>query len=719
MIFVDDQSGKGSSLLSSGADLTITGQDKTMRIRMDPKSAGEDHRYWLAGCLFMEGTGFGFINVNSFSEVRPSTLNPLQCHNMVTLKRETEIPYSLPSNVVIKITLRDGVSNALLPGAMVQISTSAESHARMTNSNGTAAIPISHNGKYKIDANAVGYISSADEIEVSCRTASNCTPEILVSLSPMMAPGSIRAMLNWEDNPPDMDLYSLQVNMYDSSETCLTYHHNMNGCPTVSLDQNNDKGGNNGAETITYRDVEANSRYTHMIFIDDYSGRGASLAESRSRITITNGVTAVTVEMPEFGDSTAAGVRYWFAGCLQVVGDSFNFQALEQFSRERPSDQDKLFCDKLFQDSRPTERPRAPFCDDVHMVVKVHNALTNQPIKNATLDIHYIHDEYEELVASNFTTLEDGLLDVIIHANGKYAINVRADGYIHDRGVLNVTCDINDCSQCQPIKLFSLSPTLEQGSVRIVMNWDAKPTDLDIYTFQTDIEDRSQTCTTNYRNSDGCQGVTLDRDNARGGTNGAETITFHNITTNNNFVYMVYITDYSRRPEEFANSNVHLTITDGVDLTHIHMEKGNFNSERYWFAGCMRIVGNTFDFVASNAFTTNPPKDQVPEHCINLFGLNIDPIACFEDNYAYPGNDMNNGNRNKKNTAVECREDCLRTDACVGFTWNKISQDCWLKPTMVQGRRDNPETISGLAVCEDQTAPPAPTPESNSWWPFG
>merc|ERR1719402_1198440 len=538
-----------------------------------------------------------------------------------------------------------------------------------------------------------------------------------------MAAGSLRVLLNWEETPADMDLYSFQVNKEDTRETCLTYHGNMNDCLATTLDQDNRNGGNNGVETVSYHEVAANARYTHMVYVDDASGRGASLAESKARVTITDGTRSVTVQMPEFDDSTSAGVRYWFAGCMEIgtVGETFKFVPTNTFSRDKPSDDDKLFCDKLFKESRSpliNQENVEPFCENVKMKVRIHNAVTNDPILEARADVHYISGSSEDLVAGNVTTSEDGSVAINVRKAGEYLINVRAEGFVRDQAFLNVDCDIARCSSCQPVILLSLSPELERGNVRIIMNWDEKPSDLDIYTFQTNIDDRSQTCTTKYNNKNGCQGVTLDKDNARGGTSGAETITFDDVSNNANFVYMVYVNDYSRRPEEFVSSHVHLTITDGIDNTKINMKTDNFNNQRFWFAGCMRMVGDTFDFIPSDAFTTNAPKDQVPEHCVNLFGLNIDPIACFEDNTNYPGNDMNNGHDNKKNDAVQCREDCLRTDGCVGFAWNKETNDCWLKPTMIQGKKEDNLFISGLAVCEDPTAPPPPPKPETSipWW---
>merc|ERR1719369_1189268 len=186
------------------------------------------------------------------------------------------------------------------------------------------------------------------------------------------------------------------------------------------------------------------------------------------------------------------------------------------------------------------------------MKIRVHNAVTNDPIPNANVDVHHIRGSSESLVSTGVNTTTDGSVAIPIDADGQYVINVRAEGYIRDEAFLNVSCDIARCSSCEPTKLVSLSPHLQPGDLRVMMNWDERPSDLDIYSFQTNVEDRSQTCTTMYNKKVGCQGVTLDKDNDRGGTSGAETLTFDNITHNNNFVYMVYVKDFTNSADEFA-----------------------------------------------------------------------------------------------------------------------------------------------------------------------
>merc|ERR1712002_890077 len=74
MVYVDDLSGEGESLLSSRARLVITGSDRVEEIVLNPNEAvdAENKRYWLAGCLNTKASGeFVFIPVNKFTESQP------------------------------------------------------------------------------------------------------------------------------------------------------------------------------------------------------------------------------------------------------------------------------------------------------------------------------------------------------------------------------------------------------------------------------------------------------------------------------------------------------------------------------------------------------------------------------------------------------------------------------------------------------------------------
>ena len=100
MVYVDDLSGRGSSLLSSQARLIITGSQGTEEILLNPSEAveGEGKRYWLAGCLSTTNLGeFDFTAVNKFSDQEPRLEEPFNCYNrrLLTEAREDYTPKQL------------------------------------------------------------------------------------------------------------------------------------------------------------------------------------------------------------------------------------------------------------------------------------------------------------------------------------------------------------------------------------------------------------------------------------------------------------------------------------------------------------------------------------------------------------------------------------------------------------------------------------------------
>ena len=79
--------------------------------------------------------------------------------------------------------------------------------------------------------------------------------------------------------------------------------------------------------------------------------------------------------------------------------------------------------------------------------------------------------------------------------------------------------------------------------------------------------------------------------------NGVETITFHDVENQQDAIYMIFVHHYgsNRVAEEFGSSGVHLTLTDGQVSTAVAMEADSYNGEENWLAGCIKIVGTSFE----------------------------------------------------------------------------------------------------------------------------
>ncbi|MDY0076264.1 MAG: hypothetical protein RBR87_03225 [Bacteroidales bacterium] len=159
------------------------------------------------------------------------------------------------------------------------------------------------------------------------------------------------------------------------------------------------------------------------------------------------------------------------------------------------------------------------------LTLRFYDAETGDPVADAMVTISSIGD---------FTT--DGL--GLVHfpnpeKDGTYAVHVKKEGYI------TVDFPIEIVAQTIFYNRFSLSKKMPIGHLRIVLEWDKKPADLDVHF----IKDRDYHIS--YRNmivsADGT--ARLDRDELDG--YGPETITVKKI--DDQVSYRFYVHDYTNR----------------------------------------------------------------------------------------------------------------------------------------------------------------------------
>jgi len=620
MVYIDDLSGQGASLGSSQARLIITGKDQTEEIILESNnenSAGK--RYWLAGCLTTTETGsFEFISVNQFLDLQPNVEEPLHCHNRISVSNSARTPIE---NIKARITVVDALTDEPLQSVLTTVTLGSSSHGGLTDSNGTVNIVVSNVGEYSLVAELEKYVSQKVVANIDC-TDSNCNNDIHVSMLPKRNGSIFQILLNWAKESQDLDLHVIQVDKNDNRITCETSLSNMNGCKDTSLNHNMKRGGINGSETITVTDIASKSALSYLIYADDNSLTGSALDTSKAAITITDGSRSIKKTLPPFTEETVAGARYWLAGCLQVVGTTFDYIPVDKFSRESPYVTDKLYCYNLFKSTVATTPP--PFCENARLSIAIRDSVTNNPIVNATATVGISETDGQQSVSNGAISDENGNIALSINKNGRYVIKVESDGYIHAQETINVTCDIARCRDCAPAMLVPMSPLLPQGSIRMTMGWGERPMDLDIYAQQKDIN-TEEACLTYYGRKNNCNGVKLDLDNINGGNNGVETITFDDIENNQQFVYMVFVHHYgsSRVTEEFRSSEVHLTITDGQYTSVVNMDTTSYTGQEHWVAGCIRMVGQSYEFVPVNVFLNSKPDEELPNLCLEKFGQEV------------------------------------------------------------------------------------------------
>jgi len=474
-------------------------------------------------------------------------------------------------------------------------------------------------------------------VECPENTDEQCVVEVEISMLAKPTDDSLQISLNWGtftsqllvnrglatiSPSQDLDIHLLQMDKADTRVFCETYFATPSGCQNTALNYNVQEGGSR-REIVTIDDIASHAgQSTYMIFADDNSVSGASLFESGARVTITNGQSARVEDMPDMTEDTVAGSRYWLVGCLELSVDSFDYVPINTFSRDSPAQNEKFYCHNLFKNGGVV-LPEEPFCPNVDLKVSVHDALNNDDVSTAVASIVLEDGSNEYTIASGESLAEDGFISAGIKRNGRYVVRVEAEGYMTARKEYTVNCRMTECGACEPTLLVALSPTLNPGELRMVLSWAEKPRDLDIYVMRRNVREWSTTCTTNYQRRSGCGEATLDLDNTRGGNFGVETVTIHDIPSYDGNVYMVFVQHYgyNRITEEFGTSEAQIAISDGVRNSVIQLSPTSYSQEKHWLAGCLKITGSSYDFSPVNMFLNNRPDQEVPDLCLDTFGL--------------------------------------------------------------------------------------------------
>jgi uncharacterized protein YfaP (DUF2135 family) len=520
------------------------------------------------------------------------------------------------------VTVRDAVTNAVVVDSEVVASHLNLSYSAMvgTDDQGVARIMVTQPGRYKLTVTNTGYLVSTGRAWVG--EDSGYVARTTVTASEVLPADSVRMILNWHENPLDLDLHVVQVNKNDKTDTCRTSPSSRTGCSGVEMDQDNSRGGLNGAETITFSNIStANSHYTYLVFVDDLSTEGRSLQESEAQLMLTDGTETVAVDLPDV--TWDGSSRFWFVGCLIMEENrGWRIQKEDRFTVDDPGTAETFFCHDLVA---PTEPPPPPFWPGAEVTIAVKNGLNNSIVTGATVTLFLRTTTGGDGQVSlsrvgSASSNSQGLVSFPIYSSGLYSVEVTRQGYIIDKTTFTINCNVTDGAGCTPTRLVSLSPLLPRGDLRVMMNWDELPSDLDIYSVQVET-DSLATCTTNYQDKQGCRGASLDLDNTRGGDKGPETITYQGFETASQYIYMIYIDNYSGQAAQFRDSEARLTITDGIETVKVSIDPAGYNNEKYWLAGCLRSNGDGFEWRNVETFEQTSPYPAKKLHCMQVFGL--------------------------------------------------------------------------------------------------
>ena len=629
LIYVDDASTKGVTMGDSEAKIMLTQTSGTTEvIRIDPDStpSGTDARYWVAGCMKIVETVPEFVSVNRFFAEDPTVVDPLFCLNLFSDIDTDPLPI-----IPVTVTVNNAITGLPIDGALVKLNTvpapgseSAPRSYEEVTLEGVAFTILDAAGPYEVIVEADGFIPDRDDLQVVCLEDGlmTCEAAITISLMPERSAGTIELTLNWAGapGPNDIDFFSYQVDKADTSSTCLGYYGN-NNCNGVTGGTDS-SDGLTGGETIELNDVNANSGVTYMLYAKKFGDN--SLFLSNARITLSDGSETNTVELDATKADENPGAKFWLAGCVQIVGSSYTFYPVNNFYQADPASNgnpNRLYCHNLIQNSDAVPSTPAPFCDTASIEIVVSDAKTYGPVA-ALVSASLINSDSITVLAEELPASADGTVSVAIGSNGRYQLQVSADGYITDSDEISISCDVNDCSACSRVVYVSLSPNVPDGLVRVMLGWGEMPNNWDLRSLQVVIEDPTSTCVTNSEQS--CGGtVSPDDQNT---SNGAETMDVSGTES----TYMVYVKNACGVPYSTVSA-AHITITDGFDTKKTYLPVQYYNHETFWLIGCVRLGREGYVYREVNQFHSEDPAESgnpMRTFCHDTLGQeDIDPTT--------------------------------------------------------------------------------------------
>lgn len=170
------------------------------------------------------------------------------------------------------------------------------------------------------------------------------------------------------------------------------------------------------------------------------------------------------------------------------------------------------------------------FLEEGAFVLRFADAETDEAVKGAAINIEGI---------GSYTTDGQGLIKFPKQKDGKYNFSFKKDGYIPSDFTFEIIAEMIYFNR------FSVSKVMDLGQIRIVLDWDSSPKDLDLHLEKVG---EYHIAYHHKRVADDCS-AKLDRDDVDG--KGPETITITDV--DDNASYTCYVHDYSNRNNPRSN----------------------------------------------------------------------------------------------------------------------------------------------------------------------
>ena len=705
MIYVDEVTGRGSSLADSEAKLVFQSRHQSAEVRIKP-SESLGRRYWLAGCLLLENGGFTFLEVNQFMSGQPSVDKPHFCFDEIQLRRKAVLAeLEAQGELTIKVQAEE-----LLARATVELRTpTGLSHYRSTDTNGTARFTVLQDGEYAVLVRSKGYYPVVERRLIKCSNGTvNCKQQSILQMVKIRADGALRLNLAWDADEfnSDLDLHTVQVDREQTTTHCETYYNQPNTCAGVKF------GREGSGETITILNAQERPTLSYLIFIQDRSAN-PNLNMSQARLSISDGDMEKVHQMPVHRASP--GDIYWFAGCVAVAGENFLFLEMDKFTRTNPKDSETLTCVGLLK-GKESEALKPAFCSGVDLEVEVVDSYDNQLLDNSQLKVTRRDGEIEERIHVPKTSNIPGKTSIPIAANGIYHIQADHGNYTRGHAEISIECDLSRCSTCRPNVVIPLVGGLKVGQARLAVSWRNLKSDgdVDLYVVQRSVMLEGELCVAkNGPESANCTGVKHLVAAHGHGTNSQNRFESMELSGGQLHYYMVVVDLQPLSERDHGGKNnlpgqaVHVVITDSDgEEVRVEMDMSTFEKDRYWIVGCM---GGEFmssaSFSSVNSFLENPPENE-EDYCRSFLQTGLK--NCFSrargPSYSVADSTGVVGSVRHKATMKKCADNCTLTKECQAWVWDSADTTCLLyKDGRLSGKVTD-LTTSYAGVCPKPTS---------------
>ncbi len=320
---------------------------------------------FIAGPAFSQGFTIDFSSATGFPV--PGEPEKLQTDNVIVNLLVTNpltgdvITTTIPANVVWRFdytlaalvidgaeaanppntcdalpSLTVNVTNALTGAAIQNATVGASGESGQTDATGAVTLTGLPASSMPVSVSANGYVSSTQTVELECGDQESIGVSLLPEDDPGVIAGDIRIILNWGDNPRDLDShltkYEESVRLRADTVTSHVYYANTSDATIpASLDVDDQNG--NGPETITIQKVDgAFNPGTYRYNVHHYAG-SSTIPESGATVKVYMGdILMGTYTTPAAGGSALAVKWAWRVFRITISDDgSVAFTTLGEY----------------------------------------------------------------------------------------------------------------------------------------------------------------------------------------------------------------------------------------------------------------------------------------------------------------------------------------------------------------------------------------------------